>query len=397
MTISRVHRTTLLWSSVLLLPLAGCVLSSGTPQLNEVVMQSEPIPSEEILIPSQEESRIPTEASKTNPYPLSEPGPYFVRSREYTLIDESRNGRVIKVIIRYPAIKETNATGSVIERDARPDLSGAPYPLILTSPNSSTVIFKSHLASYGFVMATLVYPSLYDRDAWDTHIIDHPRDILFSIDAISANDIPGLEGMIDADRVGVGGYSSDGDKALVVSGARVDPDWYLSQCTDALSSTSPDLVVEWVCNLLPKWEMFTENIGEDITESEDGLWQPITDPRIKAVMPMAAAGAWFFGERGLAAVDRPTLIIAGTEDNIVPYQYESAYIYENLGTPEKYLISFVGQGHMMVFNSKQVEKINHFATAFFGYYLQGRDEYEFYFSENFINQFDDLAWGIYTD
>jgi predicted dienelactone hydrolase len=394
---SKLHRLTLLLPSLAAMFLAGCVAGSRPPQSNVVVIQVETTPSEETLLPIEEGPSIPTEAAVINPLPLSNPGPYFVGSREYTFIDESRNGRVIRVIIRYPAIKETNATGSVIERDARPDLSGAPYPLILTSPNSSTVIFKSHLASYGFVMATLVYPSLYDRDAWDTHVIDHPRDILFSIDAISANDIPGLEGMIDADRVGVGGYSSDGDKTLVISGARVDPDWYLSQCADALSSTSPDLVVEWVCNLLPKWEMFTEHIGEDITESEDGLWQPITDPRIKAVMPMAAAGAWFFGERGLAAVDRPTLIIAGTEDNIVPYQYESAYIYENLGTPEKYLISFVGQGHMMVFNSKQVEKINHFATAFFGYYLQGRDEYEFYFSENFINQFDDLAWGIYTD
>lgn len=397
MTISKLQLTALLWSCVLLTALAGCVHSSGRPQLNEADIQSEPTPLEENLIPTQEEIGLPTEAANINHYPLSEPGPYFVGSREYTFIDESRNGRVINLIIRYPAIKESNANGSVIERDVPPDLSGAPYPLILTSPNSGSVIFKSHLASYGFVMAILEYPSLYESDAWDTHVIDHPRDILFTIDALSANDIPGLEGIIDTDMVGVGGYSSDGDKALVVSGARIDPDWYLSQCADALSSTSPDLVVGWVCNLVPKWNSFSEQAGEELTSSEDGLWQPLTDSRIKAVMPMAAAGAWFFGERGLAAVDRPTLIIAGTEDSIVPYQSESAYIYEKIGTPEKYLISFIGQGHMMVFNPRQVEKINHFATAFFGYYLQGRDEFEIYFSKDFITQFDDLAWGIYTN
>jgi predicted dienelactone hydrolase len=399
MIISKSYRSTLLWSFVLVTSLAGCVASSGNPQLNAVDIQVEITPSEEIRIPNQEEIGIPTEAANTNPFPLSEPGPYFVGSREYTIIDESRNGRVINLIIKYPAIKETNSTGSVIVQDALPDLSGAPYPLILTSMNSGTVIFKSHLASYGFVMVILEYPSLYDSDAWDIHVIDHPRDILFAIDALSANDIPGLKSMLDADRVGVAGYSSDGDKALVVSGARVNPDWFLSQCTNARSSNPPDQkhIIEWVCNLLPKWDIFSKNVGEEVTVSEDGLWQPITDPRIQAVMPMAAAGAWFFGKQGLAEVDRPTLIIAGTEDTIVPYKTESAYIYENLGTTEKYLISFIDQGHMMVFNSKQVGWINHFAIAFFGYYLQGRDEFAYYFSEDFVGQFNDLAWGIYSE
>lgn len=55
------------------------------------------------------------------------------------------------------------------------------------------------------------------------------------------------------------------------------------------------------------WEEFSALAGPDITVSTDGLWQPMTDDRILAVMPMAPEGAWLFGARGLATVDRPTL------------------------------------------------------------------------------------------
>jgi hypothetical protein len=41
--------------------------------------------------------------------------------------------------------------------------------------------------------------------------------------------------------------------------------------------------------------------------------------------------------------------------------------------------------------------MRHFATAFFGYYLQGREDYAEYFSEDFVTQFDDLAWGLYSN
>ena len=37
----------------------------------------------------------------------------------------------------------------------------------------------------------------------------------------------------------------------------------------------------------------------------------------------------------------------------------------------------------------------HFAVAFFGYHLQGREDLGFYFSEEFVGQHDNLAWGVY--
>jgi hypothetical protein len=88
------------------------------------------------------------------------------------------------------------------------------------------------------------------------------------------------------------------------------------------------------------------------------------------------------------------LLIANTEDEFSPYSVETAFIYEYLGGPEVSLITFVGRTHMMVFDAGEMDRIKHFMVAFFGYHLQGREDYQQYFSEDFVSQFDDLAWGI---
>jgi predicted dienelactone hydrolase len=113
-------------------------------------------------------------------------------------------------------------------------------------------------------------------------------------------------------------------------------------------------------------------------------------------MPMAVDGAWFYGERGLAMVDLPVLFIQATEDDA--YQpIEAAFIFEHLGTPEKFMISFIGKDHDMVYQTEPANRMKHFAVAFFGYYLQGHEDYAYYFSEDFVAEFDDLAWSIYID
>ena len=150
----------------------------------------------------------------------------------------------------------------------------------------------------------------------------------------------------------------------------------------------------YTCDLAKKWDEFTAYVGDEITVSDDGLWQPITDERIRAVMPMAPNGAWLYGERGLVRVNIPVLMIQATEDSL--YQpTEAAFIFENLRTPEKFMISFIGKEHLMVFEIKPANRMKHFAVAFFGYYLQEREDYAEYFSEDFVSQVDDLAWGEY--
>ncbi len=330
-------------------------------------------------------------------FPLSEPGPYYTGKRTFTFEDASRDGREIGVTVFYPALRPEGSTGPKLlagtNRD--PDLSGAPYPLILTGTDTGDQLFKAHLASHGLVMAIVRFPDSYDY--WDLGVVDHPRDILFALDQIASQPLEGLEGVIDSDHAGVAGYSWEGFYTFTLSGVRIDPEYYLSFCEQ-----DPAMVPEmsawyfgYVCNLAEKWDEFAAYVGEEITASDDGLWQALTDERIRAVMPMAEYGTWFYSEQGLAAADRPMFIIAPTEDEFSPYQIETAYVFEHVGSPERFLISFVDRRHMMVAEIEQMKRINHFATAFFGAYLQGKSEYRQYFSEDFVSQFDDLAWGVY--
>jgi predicted dienelactone hydrolase len=175
-----------------------------------------------------------------------------------------------------------------------------------------------------------------------------------------------------------------------MSGARIDPAYYLAQCPtpDAITQSILLSLSAYNCAPAERWEEFEAGAGESITASPDGLWQPMTDPRIRAVMPMAGEGWWLFGEKGLAAVDRPVLMLAGTLDSLYP---ENVLIFEHLGDIEKTFISFVGREHMMVIESP--DRMAHFAVAFFGVHLQGNEDMRRYYSEEWVRQYDDLAWG----
>ena len=152
------------------------------------------------------------------------------------------------------------------------------------------------------------------------------------------------------------------------------------------------LPTRYQCALADDWHEFAAHAGGAITASEDGLWQPMTDERIRAVMPMAGEGWLLFGEEGLAAVDRPTLMIVSAGD--IWYR-ENVLIFDHLGTPDKALISFVGEDHMMVYDPDMKARMAHFAVAFFGYHLQGRQDLAYYFSEDFVARYDDSARGVY--
>ena len=370
--------------------LFGCAMPPATQTPNPPTVTLTTTPT---ILPTA--TPVPTMTLEPIPFLLSTPGSYNTGTRTFTFKDASRNDREVSIVVRYPAIISEHLAGSEVQ-DAPPDLTKAPYPIILSSAKVAA-IFAPHLVSHGFITVGIRKIDTYEP--WDQNLIDQPLDILFALDSIGSHPLDGLDGMLDSNRAGVMGYSFDGYNSLALSGARIDPGFYLEQCSRS-ASMEPALS-EWriwyFCDLAAKWDQFAAHAGSQITGSNDGLWQPMTDPRILAVMPMAPEGAWLFGERGLATVDRPILIIGATRDGICPYEMEAVYIFEHLGTPDRFMVSFIGEGHMMIYDSQPVERMKHFATAFFGYYLQGRDEYALYFSEDFVTRYDDLAWGVYSD
>lgn len=133
--------------------------------------------------------------------------------------------------------------------------------------------------------------------------------------------------------------------------------------------------------------------GDAITTSEDGLWQAMTDERIRAVIPLAGEGWWLFGEKGLAAIDRPVMLVVSTNDGLYA---ENVQIFDHLAESDRTLVSFIGQGHMMIYENEMIARMAHFAVAFFGYHLQGQEDLAQYFSQEFVEQHEDLAWGAYV-
>lgn len=340
--------------------------------------------------PQAASTELPTTQEPT-PLPLSGPGPFHIGKRTVSFVDPSRDGRGINITLWYPAELPAGSSGDDPIQDADPDPSGAPYPLILSSTKVAN-IFAPYLISHGFTWASVDRIDFYYQ--MNTQMIDQPLDILYALNQAGSKSLEGLDNIIDAGRAGAIGYSFDGYNALAVSGARIDSQYYLAQCPDPDPATEAILsgLSAFSCTPAGAWNEFAAHAGEAITASEDGLWQPITDERIRAVMPMAGEGWWLFGERGLAAVNRPTLIIAATQDDLYP---ENVQIYEHLGTPDKALISFVGLDHMMIYDSQAIARMAHFATAFFGYHLQGREDLASYYSEDFVSKVNGLTWGVH--
>jgi hypothetical protein len=99
----------------------------------------------------------------------------------------------------------------------------------------------------------------------------------------------------------------------------------------------------------------------------------------------------------LASINIPSLIIAGTADDLVLYKMTSCYVYDHLVNFDRVLISFIGRDHMMVEDQQAISRIDHFAVAFFGYYLQGREDLARYFSEEFVARYNDLARGVFEE
>lgn len=320
-------------------------------------------------------------------FPLAEPGPYAVGYRAYAFNDASRGDRRVSITVWYPAAPSASSGSTAPIEDAEPDFSEAPYPLLLSSTKVAK-IFAPYLVSRGFTWASVNLIDTYAE--MQEQMYEQPLDILFALEQAATN-LEGLEGMIDAEHAGAMGYSFDGYNALAMSGARIDPAFYLSQCENPGAQKSHELS-SFSCIPARGWESFIAQAGEGITASEDGLWQPLTDERIRALMPMACEGWWLFGEQGLAAVDRPILFLDGTVDELY---LENAKIFENADAPEKNLVSFIGQGHMMIYDPRQVARMAHFATAFFGFHLQGREDLAWYFSEDFINRHVDTHSGVY--
>ncbi len=329
-------------------------------------------------------------SGKPSNFDLMEPGPYFGGITSYEFTDAERADRKVSISVWYPAQlgKDENTNPTVILRDREPDFSGAPYPVILSSTKMASTLAR-YVISHGFTWISVDRIDTYRY--MNPDVYQQPLDILFALNKVAEDPPAGLEGMVNTDVAGAIGYSFDGLNTLVLSGARIDPDLYFSYCSDDAQEVDWGDMSAFSCIPYENWGEFSSAAGETITGKKDELWQPITDKRIRAFIPMAGEGIWMFD---LSFIDRPVMMINGHKDSLYD---ENTRIFHDIGIEEKTFITFLGQNHMMIYDTAMIARLAHFTNAFFGYHLKGCEAYADYYSQDFISQFDDLVWGVYEE
>jgi hypothetical protein len=326
---------------------------------------------------------------------LGEPGPYGVGRTFFETTDATREGRLVRVEALYPA--DISSSGPGI--DISPDTSGAPYPVLLGDEKIVDVL-GPHLASHGFVVLGVL-----DQATWmmipSLMMIDQPLDQLTALNGLEALDDHLLTGLADTSRAGALGYSFGSQNALMLAGARIDPDYYLSACAARPEGWSLQWF-EYACGGAERWDTFAAYAAEVGIATPEGLWEPMGDERIKAVMPGGPEGFELMGPEGLAGVTVPALLMAARNDQFNEYSPATTRLFEYY--PNADLITFMGADHRMIFESDAVSQIGRFAVAFFGYHLAGRDDYARYLTKDFVenvapglgatDSFTTLVWGV---
>jgi len=201
--------------------------------------------------------------------------------------------------------------------------------------------------------------------------------------------------MIDTDNVGLMGNSMGGDTVLQMLGLLRDPVHFASWCADHPELTTLD------CNPPPSFgpwppdDITAYRVQLGLQNTPEGQWAPFGDERVRAVFAIAPGQFPLTTEDMLASVTTPTLILHGTNDKYCDYEGNAVRTYTHLGTEDRYLITAINVTHWVFETQQQVPQ--HFATAFFGYYLQGDETYQPYLTPEHLPDwsYPKLVWGPY--
>ncbi len=330
--------------------------------------------------------------------PLADPGPYGVGEKCLTFMDDGRDGRQLVTLLWYPALDAGKVSYIMPKRDAEPDTAGAPYPLIIYSTplwSTATLSVGEYLTTHGYVVASIQHPErVGDPNFW-TGVVDRPLDVLFVLDQLAALPDANLVGMIDQEKIGIAGYSYGGITSLWMTGAPVDPAYLSNWCVENEPTAQPNTGFSGSsCEVFfTRWTELTDYRAQFGPLAESGPWPALTDERIRAVFSIAPCFSPLIGEEGPAAVTVPTLVVYPGSEEICKPSDGARVIYEHLGSPERYLLTLPGASHTAVMELGSAKTLlRQMAVAFFGYYLQGREDYAQYLTADYVETLPNVAW-----
>lgn len=271
-------------------------------------------------------------ADDTNFHPSFDPtdsGPQYVQEQTLFLRDQQRK-RTIPVDLYW-----ANHTSG---------------PLVILSHGFGSdrkflIYIARHLASYGFTVASLEHPG--SNFSWlngvsiggnpgdllpASEFIDRPKDVSFVLDQLAQlnREDGSLKGKLNTQQVSVIGHSLGGYTALALAGGELN----LKELRQYCKNRSPlgRAPADWL-------QCAAADLPGDRIE--------LRDARVVQVMALNPMTGRLFGNKGLAQVTVPTLVLTSSEDAIAPSLDHQLRSFAQLGG-SKYLLSAIGGTHLSV-------------------------------------------------
>ncbi|MCB0063003.1 MAG: hypothetical protein KDE19_12850, partial [Caldilineaceae bacterium] len=283
----------------------------------------------------------PPQGLRPDAPPYAIRGPFPVGTRDYVV---EKDGYILLLTAWYPALNPENAREEISYqltegvssvppvpparhvikgralRDAAPDASQGPYPLVVHAPGLGGVrqqnpYLVEHLASYGLVVISWEpRGEVLFGDFWQG-AATRPLDMQSTIDyAEQLTAVDGdLTGLIDMEQIAVSGFSSGGWTALVGGGAQIDFSWCAANA-EVVAETELSNCAQFV----PHQQEIAAMLG--LAEVPTGFWPIQHDPRVDAILALTVDGdIWGANFEGIADLDLPTMIMTGSNDaSIIP-------------------------------------------------------------------------------
>ncbi|MCO8168704.1 dienelactone hydrolase [Pseudomonas sp. 21LCFQ02] len=207
------------------------------------------------------------------------------------------------------------------------------FPLLMLSHGNTGTPLAMHdlataLARQGFVVVAVVHPGDNDRDHSRLGSLSnlYGRPLQISAAITATLDDPLLSPYLSAEQVGVIGYSAGGETALILAGARPDPQRLRTYCLERPDDQDACRTQGW------------------LVADRDDL-QAEADPRVGALMLMAPLSL-MFGRQTLSDVHVPVLMYAGEEDRLLPLDKNAEALARKLPTAPDYK-RLAGAGHFV--------------------------------------------------
>jgi predicted dienelactone hydrolase len=227
-------------------------------------------------------------------------------------------------------------------KEAAPDASGGPYPLVIfshgfTAPKANVYVGE-HLASQGFI----VLAPEHMHDAWETfypsyalRLLEVRRAIAYADSLTAAGGL--LEGLIDTETIAVGGHSAGAMVSYGAGGAPLNWATIEQYCTDM--PENPECA-----NVPAQQSPMASVLGLDAPP--EGMWPAFWDSRVDAIFPIAGTME-MYGQEGLADLSVPMLTLYGSLDEYGPWLSPA---YELAGSSQKGEVVFENAGHEVFIN-----------------------------------------------